>query len=362
MFDEVDDMMTDDTMWSEASGIAEEYEAKVLGKRKRNDLDDDFMEGVDESKRTTVKENAVHVMAWRWSWSSKLGLTEEEFKARQPSIDCALKAQVGKKGKFVYQLEKTGDTNLHYQGYVNVDTKIRPLTLGGRLGVQFPGIYVAPASDAGREALRRYCMKAETRVAGPWADKPLAKEYTGKDLPLGRWRPWQQRIIDEVSVECTDDRTINWIYDEQGNVGKSKLVKYLTWKNLALPMTLCDVKDGAHMVVKEGERPSYFFDIPRTKTKKVSMDEMYSLVESIKNGVVISPKYDGGKLIMDPPHVWVMSNWKPDVTKMTDGRFKVFTVNRADWSLGPFRTAMEQAADELARQAPTSSATAGGTT
>lgn len=311
-----------------ASADVDAKQSRVAGvKRKRETVDwdsedDEVVEGKESGPC------AVYHIAWRWSWSPKLGITEEEF-GSQDVVDriCdALRAEGGKKVRFVFQREKTGETNLHYQGYVNLTTKLRPLTLGGRLGAEFPGIDCAPSSTAGREALRKYCMKVDTRVAGPWGDRPIELPYDGSDLPK-TWRPWQQAVINEISQPCKDDRTINWIYDPEGGIGKSKLTKWLAWKKKAEPMSLSDVKDGAYQIVKGGARGAYFFDIPRTKSKKVSMDELYSLVESVKNGLVVSHKYEGGVLQMRPPHVWVVSNWEPDVSKMSAGRFKMWRVD-----------------------------------
>lgn len=314
--------------WDEVSAAADQVEAKLSRtrqpKRKRETLD---LSDDEEEPPKKWGPSQVYHFCWRWSWSPKLGITVDDFVSSEMAerLCEALRAEGGKEARFVFQLEKTGDTNLHFQGYCHTTTKMRALTLGGRLGTEFPGIEVQESSTAGREALRKYCMKADTRVKGPWADRAIEAPYDGSDLPK-KWRPWQQAVIDAVSVPCKDDRTVNWIYDPEGGIGKSKLTKWLSWKEKAMPMALSDVKDGAYQIVEAGARGAYFFDIPRTKSRKVSMDELYSLVESVKNGLVVSHKYKGGILRMLPPHVWVVSNWEPDVTKMSAGRIKVWAV------------------------------------
>ena len=94
--------------------------------------------------------------------------------------------------KYVFQAEDTGD-NPHYQGYFHLKKKNRPKTLAKTVNAEFKGIELRACSSAGKEALRAYCMKDDTRVAGPWADKEI---YMGVDLwPEERFLPWQKAMM-----------------------------------------------------------------------------------------------------------------------------------------------------------------------
>lgn len=332
MYDEVDD--------ADLEAMYEEYEAAMAGQRRgREELVDDTGYESDDGSPPEQKRrvgdgksasggNAVQVFAWRWSWSPRLGMDLTEFKAAVPHLRSALVAAGGSEAKYMFQLELTGDSNWHYQGYFRVPKgrRMRPLQLGGMLGDEFKGINVQAASKAGCMELRRYCMKKETRQAGPWADCEIEEEYDGSDLP-GILRPWQSTVVADLAT-VPDDRTINWVVDEAGSSGKSKLVKKLMFENKAVYHTIADVKDTLCAVVKEGPKRAYLFDCPRTKSKKVHIDELYSALESIKNGLVRAQKWENKSLIMKSPHVWVFSNYKPDRSKMTADRFKVFTINQ----------------------------------
>lgn len=155
---------------------------------------------VDEFAPSTVRAantTPLKTHAFRYSFpKSSDGNAEalHDFKALHPSISEALVA-LGT-ARFIFQLEKTvvvfpgeGDDddamveyganardNWHYQGYLELQTKTRAITLGRKLGSSgFPGIEVSPSSTLGRDALRTYCMKDVTRVDGPWADRPLSE-------------------------------------------------------------------------------------------------------------------------------------------------------------------------------------------
>jgi len=49
----------------------------------------------------------------------------------------------------------------------------------------------------------------------------------------------------------------------------------------------------------------------------------YTAIESVKDGLVFSGKYEGGTKIFKSPHVIVFSNWHPDVTQLTRDRWEI---------------------------------------
>lgn len=270
----------------------------------------------------------------------------EDFKTKEFSnVAEALKAVMGPKGHYIFQLECSvveelgdvkGHENWHFQGFLKTTDKVRSRTLGSTLGKTLPGVYVCACSTEGIESLKSYVMKKDhTFRAGPWADKTISfapEEYKGEDLPEVL-RPWQLTIVNEVKVKCTNDRVINWIYDEKGEMGKSKLCKYLEHHNLAETLSFDSASNLKYQVVKAGIKKAYFFDLPRTKSKHVSMDEIYEALEAIKNGLVKSGKYEGGRLLMASPHVWVMSNYPCAMHKMSQGRFKCWYIDPTSFSL-----------------------------
>lgn len=217
---------------------------------------------------------------------------------------------------YVFQLEK-GDQKgiLHFQGFLKLRAKKRSRTLELLLQEKFPDyrIRVKHCSANGREALRSYCMKEDTRVSGPWGKRPI---YQGQDLEMmSKPFPWQQDVIDYIEGIGWNDRQIMYIWEPTGNVGKSKLVKWLCFKKKAKRIPLGNANQLKANVIKQGQAPCYLVDLPRTLGTTEKLCDLYSAIEEVKNGFVSNGMYGNyAELMMMPPRVVVFSNyppWKP---------------------------------------------------
>lgn len=193
-------------------------------------------------------------------------------------------------------------------------------------------------------------MKAETRVAGPWADKPI---YMGQDLPTVLY-PWQEKLRTMITQTKPDDRTVFWIFEKEGNVGKTKFSKYMCFhhKVTASPIffsslslglapfsvpsqipfyTASSERDVAFQVLKEQGRAAYIFDIPRTIDEKQygsDIKGVFQAIEQIKNGMVFSTKYAPERVCMSPPHVICFANFRPDLTRLSADRWCVLEIDK----------------------------------
>jgi len=279
---------------------------------------------------------AAYVFYWRWTYCSLHGQTVDQFKDSKTAaaIKVGLKAFGGAKTKFIFQLEdptRCGG-NLHYQGFINLAEKKRIGALINAFNTPtfMPGCQVGYASTAGKEALKAYCMKADSRVAGPWWDKPGEPPvpYEGADMPA-KWWPWQQEVIDTIMHTKPDDRTIHYIVDSVGKNGKSKVSKYLMWQGVARTFQWVEAKNAYYSISKEGGRRAYIFDLTRTKPKKMSPDDIYSMIESIKNGMVDGSLYENEAVLFDPPHVWVFANMPPKKDALSADRFVLHDIDSA---------------------------------
>lgn len=52
----------------------------------------------------------------------------------------------------------------------------------------------------------------------------------------------------------------------------------------------------------------------------------YASVETIKDGLVFSGKYEGGTRLYARPHVIIFANWLPDMTKLSLDRWDIRTL------------------------------------
>ncbi len=135
------------------------------------------------------------------------------------------------------------------------------------------------------------------------------------------WKPWQEAILKLVQT-VPDSRTVHWYWEPTGNVGKSFLTKYLVQRFNALVVS-GKANDIFHQFAKREEdgiaTTIAVLDIPRCSMGFIS----YQAIESIKNGLITSGKYEGGQWIIDPCHVICFSNERPRYEAMSADRWNV---------------------------------------
>lgn len=256
----------------------------------------------------------------------------------------------------VYQLEQGESGTPHIQGYVEFKKK---MTLAA-VKRWVPRAHLEPRRGS-REAAREYCMKEEGQLSAPVeygefkteqgkrtdledaaalvkesGAKRVAQEMPAVYAKFHRGlhaleaaleepekdddfqpRPWQKKILDLVSHPA-DDRTIIWVKDTVGNMGKSRLAVHLQ-RNYGAVQLSGRIQDMAYMYNKE---PIVVIDVPRTQAE--NMDHLYAFAESLKNGVIISTKYESRRKMFKPPHVIFFCNFCPDGEKWSYDRCKQF--------------------------------------
>lgn len=259
----------------------------------------------------------VAVQCYRWSFTIQSAGEDTALPCDRKTLE-ALFVDWGVK-HWVYQHEKVARN--HYQGEVQLKVKKRKTWLLKRCGVvDKKWVTLSPSSKGG--GAFAYCLKKESRVAGPWGDKPI---YMGQDL-LKVPRPWQQEIISAIAKD-PDSRTINWVWEADGNVGKSALAKYLAWNKMAIRIPPGNATQIKTYTIAVGSSRCYLVDFPRTDGKEERDTDMFSAVEDVKNGWIVSAMY--GKvqeLFMEPPHVWCFANRKPNRKLVSRDRWVEWTI------------------------------------
>jgi hypothetical protein len=142
-------------------------------------------------------------------------------------------------------------------------------------------------------------------------------------------RPWQQRLLDTVTEEEADPRQILWLWEDSGNVGKSWMANYLGAIHGASLLTSGKKVDMAYIFAQAPSK-IVVFDLSRTQEateeRKHILDGIYSLAEDLKNGRVVSTKYESKTVFFRPPHVVFFANFEPDRTKWSKDRYKVINL------------------------------------
>lgn len=208
--------------------------------------------------------------------------------------------------------EETGETGTpHLQGYIKFKTKTRPLSI-------FKNDFKAHWEKCKHIAKAiEYTQKEDTRtgkqfVRGLRIVRPL------KCLKREQLYAWQEEIVALTETE-PDDRTINWYWDEEGNKGKSQLVRYLVINNGALLVSgkSADIK---FQIAQMKQPPDLIiYDIPRTAQNYIN----YTALEEIKNGIFCSSKYESKMVMMNSPHILCFANFEPDTSTMSHDRWSI---------------------------------------
>ncbi len=70
----------------------------------------------------------------------------------------------------------------------------------------------------------------------------------------------------------------------------------------------------------EEDRRVIFFDCARSKQ---GVFLQYDFLEQVKNGMVFSPKFDSRFKYSKPPHVVVLMNEHPDMSRLSADRYRI---------------------------------------
>jgi len=135
-----------------------------------------------------------------------------------------------------------------------------------------------------------------------------------EDHPL---RPWQTSL-QEMLNENPNDRDIIFVVDHQGNQGKTWFAK-----------KYCRDHDDAQYM-EPGKKADMAYTLETTKrvlfvnVTRQQVDHLqYSFLESVKDGLVFSPKYESGMKYLPKMHIVILMNQEPDMTLLSADRYKI---------------------------------------
>lgn len=211
------------------------------------------------------------------------------------------------------------------------------------------------------DACRRYCMKTETRVGGPWEfgqvkknkgphggrtlgelmalshDERLslnAPQYNSLVRAEEHWRKhqkkergpfafplriWQRQLLARLGV--AEDRRITWIYDPQGGSGKTRFGSWLGSETNSIYITI-EKKENLLYIVDDCHY-TIIMDVARSEIEFLN----YATLEKLKDGFWVNGKYEGKRVHReDPANVIVFANQMPDVDKLSRDRWEIYRI------------------------------------
>ncbi len=205
----------------------------------------------------------------------------------------------------------------HLQGYIEADKKMRPSQIKWSFG-KWSTAHWEKAKGNTIENIT-YCSKEGNYLIHRF-DKPKVEKKSWLNISL---YPWQEIVINELKEDASD-RTIRWLWESKGNVGKTTFQKYIYSKYTRVAVLggkACDIKNGIIEFHKQHKcTPDIvLINIPRVYKDFVS----FQGIEEIKDMFFYSGKYEGGMVCGDAPHVIVFANNSPDTNKMSLDRWAI---------------------------------------
>ena len=150
----------------------------------------------------------------------------------------------------------------------------------------------------------------------------LSLEQIKQEMHAITLRGWQQGIKNLVN-EQADSRTVHWFWENEGNVGKSFMARYLSVTVNALIIQSMKKADMVYLLAKYIRNTNVVvFDLCRS-SEQGAVTVVYEVVEMLKNGYLTSGKYDSTSLTFKPPHVLCFANFEPDKNALSRDRWKI---------------------------------------
>jgi len=227
--------------------------------------------------------------------------------------------------KVVYQYERGHRTGrLHIQARVSLRTRLSEGACKSFFELKDAFIYISPtvgvnskAFDYGVFDTALYQSKLDTRVEGPFSDKnpPPIITHDIKVMRAKGLHSWQQRIMEEcIWFRDNDDRSgalgrvLNVLVDTQGNIGKGTLVSYLEFNKLAVSIPALPSWKDIMQIGMAKQSDAYLIDMPRAmnKTDRKALSELYTALESIKDGKFFDPRYSYKERRQERPLVRIL--------------------------------------------------------
>lgn len=139
----------------------------------------------------------------------------------------------------------------------------------------------------------------------------------------GEFRPYQQVLVDRLALPPCD-RKIIFVVDTVGNTGKTWFTKkYFSLFPDSVQQLSVGKRDDIAFAINESKR-IFFFDLPRSSSEFLQ----YTVLEQLKNGAVMSNKYQSrNKTLEHVPHVVVFMNERPDMSKLSIDRYEIINWN-----------------------------------
>jgi hypothetical protein len=136
-------------------------------------------------------------------------------------------------------------------------------------------------------------------------------------------RPWQKKVLNLLVDQ--GDRRVLWVWDYDGNSGKSELCKFLMMKRGFQLLSPGRTHDLCGLIKPFAK--GFVFDCSRNSFSGSSIgriNAMYEVLEDLKNKFLITGKYKGCEKIIQHNTVIVFANQLPNLDRLSLDRWDFF--------------------------------------
>ncbi len=137
-----------------------------------------------------------------------------------------------------------------------------------------------------------------------------------------QWKDWQLKIMETIKAK-PDARTIHWYWEETGAVGKTSLAKHICMKYDTAIYVSGKSENVKYAIAAMKKKPKVvIWDIPRVSKDYIS----FEAIESVKNGIFFTGKYESGMVMFNSPHIICFANFEPDKSNMSVDRWDIVKI------------------------------------
>lgn len=222
--------------------------------------------------------------------------------------------------KFIIGREIGNQTHTkHLQGFVEFKIKVRPKSILSPLD----SIHWEKAKGTIEQNFE-YCSKEGNYIInGDWnIKKPV------KILETNKLFPFQKSLIDIIDGPVNENKII-WVYDLEGQTGKTELVRYLNVTR-GVPFAyggkctdIINLAFNNKSYLETSDKPTFIYNLGREVDPKCIS---YNSMEQISDGCIANTKFEANCFVFNKPHVIVLANCLPLKEKLTASRWMIYQI------------------------------------
>jgi hypothetical protein len=227
--------------------------------------------------------------------------------------------------KFIFETEIGENGTAHLQGYIAFKKKSRWSELGLTKNIHWEKV------KGSEEDNIKYCSKdyrAGVKKCRIWKSDNILIPSPVKIIET--LRPFQRQLLDILLGDVNEGKII-WIYDEEGQMGKTQFLRYMNIK-YGIPFTYggkcADIVNLAFNnkdYLLSTDKAVMIYNFGRdTDNRKIS----YKSMEQISDGAISNTKFETGCFCCNPPHVVVLANCCPNYEALTLSRWIVKSIDK----------------------------------